>query len=73
MRDWIIREIQSADGCDATWRIARRMRLAATQVRRELLRMERDGLVERTPHSTANNIVWRLLPANAGIEPNRPR
>lgn len=46
----------------STWRIARRMNKPTAAVRRELLRMERDGFVCREPVSAVNNTIWRLLP-----------
>jgi hypothetical protein len=53
------------DDVMATWRIALKMRVATPRVRRELMRMERDGIVCRVhAWSSVNNIVWKLKPAN---------
>lgn len=64
MREQIIMELESLDRVDSTWRIARRLNVETKVVRRELKRMERDGIVDRAPYSTANNTIWRLLPPN---------
>lgn len=65
MRERVIEAMQlDGDGIAATWRISRYMNKPTGIVRRELLRMEKDGIVERHCYSTVNNTVWQLLPSN---------
>lgn len=63
MRNQVIDAMQlDGDYRVSTGRIARRMHKPTAAVRRELLRMERAGLVYRDPVSPVNNTIWRLLP-----------
>lgn len=71
MRELIVKAMKlDRDYAMSTWRIARNMRAKTPQVRRELLRMEREGLVCRLPYSAVNNTIWRLtsLPPNDQIQ-----
>lgn len=49
-------------GSPCTWQIRMKMGLKdSTPVRKELLKMERDGIVKRGFFSTQNSICWELV------------
>ena len=75
MRTQVIEAMKKdRDDAMATWRIALNMRIATRRVRRELERMERDGVVCRVrAWSSVNNIVWKLTPANAALTGREPK
>ena len=51
----VIRAI--ADGA-GTWRVAARMNVPTSDMRRRLTRLEREGWIHRSPRSAVNAIIW---------------
>lgn len=58
--------LASHDYAMATWRIARMLDAPSGAIRRELRRMEAEGLVRVIPQwSTVNNLIWKAEQAAA--------
>jgi Mn-dependent DtxR family transcriptional regulator len=56
--DYDLRVIRAVGDGAGTWMVAARMDVPTSDIRHRLKRLEREGLVHRSPRSSVNNIIW---------------